>query len=236
MTAAEYTRKALNVPPEWRCREIAEPACQAKLNQALSKNLITCAAYQWGWNNGYWPAIDVDDNVINAVCKCGCFESNTLILAQSEGSEAEWTPANQIKPSDHLASLDEMSTLRDPRLELKPIKAFTRGEETPLLHVFSLDNGRLLKVTQNHGMLLSDGHVVPAKRIGIGARFVGVDGRIVNVTDITYEQTKRLVYNFEVVTATKAGHIVAAEGVLVGDLAWQNQLAHEVSAIEVRRD
>ncbi|WP_244238811.1 hypothetical protein [Corallococcus carmarthensis] len=213
---------------------ISQSECLTELQYALTNQLITAAAYNWGTANGYYPAVD-RYNKIAAVCKCGCFEANTQILVEGRDGFAEWVAAKTISQSTKLVALDENTTLSAPGFISQSIKAKTAGAERPDLFVFTLDNGRTLKVTQNHGMLLADGRVVEAKTLGAGAEFVGLDGATVRVTSLSREPTALDVYNFEVNADDKAGHFVAAEGVLVGDLAWQNQLARELGSIAVRR-
>lgn len=213
---------------------ISAAQCQEELAYGLSINLITLEAYNWGLANGYYPVID-RNNVIGAICKCGCFEANSLILTQDEQGTTAWVPAKDIKTSTTLFALNEAATLSQPTFDVKSIKAATRGEEKPALYAFELDNGRTLKVTQNHGMLLSNGRVVEARTLGVGAEFVALDGSTVRVRDLRFEHTAEDVYNFEVNAQGSAGHIIAAEGVLVGDLAWQNQLSRELGSIAVRR-
>lgn len=209
--------------------------CTEELNYARSKQLITQAAYNWGMANGYYPAVTRNDDIA-AICKCGCFEANSLILIESPNRAMnKWIPAKDVKADSRLVALEEMSRLSHPGLVSKPIKALTHGEELPALYVFSLSNGRQLKVTQNHGMLLSDGRVVEAKTLSAGAEFVGLDGSIVRVKNISFERTQREVFNFEVDAQDRSGHFIAAEGVLVGDLAWQNQLGRELGSIIIRR-
>ncbi len=208
--------------------------CNGELDYAYNIGLITLEAYNWGRANGYYPVID-RNNVIQAVCKCGCFESNTLILTEGADGSPVWLKAKDIMTDMSLFSLDEASALSQPVMSMKPIKARTHGEEGPALYVFKLDNGRKLKVTQNHGMLLSDGRVVEARTLDVGAEFVDLEGKIVRVVDLDFKFTKGEVYNFEVDAADDSGHIIAAEGVLVGDLAWQNQLSKEIGSIVVRK-
>ncbi|WP_148273434.1 Hint domain-containing protein [Stigmatella aurantiaca] len=221
---------------EGRCSGAASQAqCNADLSYALSMQLITTAAYNWGLANGYYPVVD-RHNQIGAICKCGCFEANALILTESvNGASNKWIAAKDVTKDTKLVSLDETSKLSRPGMKSQSVKALTHGKELPALYVFSLSNGRDLKVTQNHGMLLSDGRVVEAKTLSAGAEFVGLDGSTVRVNTISFERTKREVFNFEVDTQSKQGHIIAAEGVLVGDLAWQNQLSSELGAISIRR-
>ncbi len=213
---------------------ISYAECQGELAYGLSLNLITQETYNWGLANGYYPVIDRRNN-IGAVCKCGCFEANSLILTQDEQGTSAWIPAKDIKTTTTLFALNEAATLSRPTFDAKSIKAATRGEETPALYAFGLDNGRTLKVTQNHGMLLSDGRVVEARTLGVGAEFVALDGSTVRVRELRFEHTAEDVFNFEVNAQESAGHIIAAEGVLVGDLAWQNQLSRELGSIAVRR-
>jgi hypothetical protein len=209
--------------------------CTTELDYARSKQLITLEAYTWGLANGYYPAVTRTDKIA-AVCKCGCFEASSRILIESpNGTTTQWVYAKDVKEDSKLVALNELSELSQPGLTSKPIKALTHGQELPALYVFSLSNGRQLKVTQNHGMLLSDGRVVEAKTLSVGAEFVGLDGSIVRVNNISFERTEHDVFNFEVDSQDKSGHFIAAEGVLVGDLAWQNQLGRELGSIVIRR-
>ncbi|MDC0709135.1 hypothetical protein POL68_11735 [Stigmatella sp. ncwal1] len=208
--------------------------CNGELDYAYLVGLIAPDAYNWGRANGYYPVID-RNNVIQAICKCGCFEGQTLILTQEANGTSTWTRAKDITSRMSLFSLKEDSALSQPSMSMKSIKNLTRGSEGPALHVFTLDNGRTLKVTQHHGMLLSDGRVVPAHSVDVGSEFVALDGSLVRVKSLDFEFTQDEVFNFEVSASDKSGHFIAAEGVLVGDLAWQNQLSREIGSIAVRK-
>ncbi|AKQ67126.1 putative cell surface protein [Myxococcus hansupus] len=208
--------------------------CQSELAYAYSQQLITQAAYSWGMSTGFYPVVD-RHNQIGAVCKCGCFEADTQILTQDADGFRVWLSAKSVRSTTELISLDETTNLTTPGFLTRNIVAMSQGKESPSLFVFTLDNGRQLKVTQNHGMLLSNGRVVEAKTVRVGDEFVGLEGEIVTVRNLTFEHTAFDVYNFEVNAEDKAGHFLAAEGVLVGDLAWQNQLSRELGAIAVRR-
>ncbi|WP_434390072.1 Hint domain-containing protein [Melittangium boletus] len=218
-----------------RCaRAISAAECKDELDYGLGEGLITQAAYNWGLTNGYYPVIG-RRNTVDAVCKCGCFEANALLLTQDANGTPAWLAAKDIQKDTKLFALNESATLVRPTFNMKSILASTKGTETPALFVFELDNGHELKVTQNHGMLLSDGRVVEARTLREGAEFVALDGAIVHVKALRFEHTTEDVYNFEVDAVDAKGHIIAAEGVLVGDMAWQNQLGRELGSIAVRR-
>ncbi|WP_245919022.1 Hint domain-containing protein [Melittangium boletus] len=235
MTLAQFQSLGAMSDQAGRCvGGISYNECKEELDWGLSQNLITAETYYWGLNNGYYPVID-RHNTIGAVCKCGCFEANSLILTQNKQGVSAWVPAKQITSETSLFSLNEEATLSRPSFNAKSIKVSTKGEEKPALFVFELSNGHSLKVTQNHGMLLSDGRVVEARSLSAGAEFVALDGSLVRVNNLRFEYTTEDVHNFEVDAQDLAGHIIAAEGVLVGDLAWQNQLSRELGSIAVRR-
>ncbi len=65
--------------------------------------------------------------------------------------------------------------------------------------------------------------------------FVGIDGESVAITSITRENAIDDVFGFQTAGETQLSHIIAAEGVLVGDLKLQNELALEDGSIAIRR-
>ena len=65
--------------------------------------------------------------------------------------------------------------------------------------------------------------------------FVRLDGQPVKVTAIAREKPTADVFNFETAGATHMSHIIVAEGVLVGDLKIQDELADEEGSIALRR-
>ena len=109
------------------------------------------------------------------------------------------------------------------------------GDEQADLYVFSLSNGHDLRVTQHHGMVLADGRVIEARKVAEGDLFIALDGSEVVVQSIGREPTSADVYNFFLSVETPQEHIIAAEGVLVGDLAWQSTLTSELDSISLRR-
>lgn len=209
--------------------------CTAENNEANSLGLLTGSAYNWLNSNGYCALTDY--GFILAICPVGCFEESTQIMTAVEDEERQvsWMAAKDITTEDSLASLSIDSELSFPDMLNRAIKRMTRGPEETPLYAFHLTNGRLLQVTQHHAMVLADGSIVEAQEVQAGDIFVGVDGSDVVVRAITRKMTKSDVYNFWVDTTDPQEHIIAAEGVLVGDLAWQSTLSGEMSSINLRR-
>lgn len=201
--------------------------CTSLVDRAFTMGLITAGAVEVFKAEGFYPVITPNNNMdgfeLASVCPCGCFEAQTRILSLRDGF-AQWIAAKDIQSQkDKLLALDDETTLtqfkENPLAQFVPkkIEMKTAGEESLALFVFSLSNGQTLKVTDQHGMILSDGRVVPAKEIVQGQKFISVEtGEDVVVQSINREVTQDLVYNYRVKSKTPAGTIIAAEGVLVG--------------------
>jgi hypothetical protein len=224
-----------------RCgNEITPEACAGLTSSARVLNYIADDAVAWLTANGYCPVgYDSGDGHgahLQYVCKQGCFAEDTEILSGfTADGEPLTTAASQIKAADTLMSMADESSLAEVGLVPRPIGAPIHGPEKPPLFAFALANGSTLRVTQHHPMVLASGIIVEARQVKSGASFVGFDGKPVAITSITRERTTGEVYNFETASDTELGHIIVAEGVLVGDLKLQDDLAREEGAIALRR-
>jgi len=224
-----------------RCAdEITSSVCDILRNQAQSQGYITPEAASWLAARGYCPAVyDMGDGWgtrLRGVCRWGCFAEDTEMLTGfTDDGQVLTTPAAQITAADTLMSMADESSFVETELVPRAIGTPVHGEEKPPLFVFVLGNGSTLRVTQHHPMVLASGLIVEAAQVETGASFVGIDGKPVAVRSISRERATGDVYNFETASDTQLGHIIVAEGVLVGDLKLQNDLAREQSSIELRR-
>lgn len=209
--------------------------CQGELQYALSKDLITQSAYDWGRANEYYPVISRRDTV-EAVCKCGCFEQSTQILLIDPESLAEsYVAIKDITKTAQVVALRSEATLQNLATKSFAIKDLVSGPEETPLYAFALAGGRTLKLTQHHGAVLANGRVVAAKDVQPGDAFLDAkSGSSTPILAVTREKTKDKVYNFEVAGDDNLNHVIVAEGVFVGDLAWQNRLQTELNAIQIR--
>jgi hypothetical protein len=236
MDIAQFQATATNSDINVRCiGGISTAQCRGELDYALSKNLITQRSYDWGVANGYYPVIDRRDR-IGAICKCGCFESTTNISVFSAAGGHIEIAASEVNKSHQLVALSSNSSLSSLTHEDFAINAVTKGEEQLPLYVFELADGTTLKVTQHHGMLLSTGEMVTAKDVTKTDSFISANTQDkVEIVNIKREKTLEEVYNFETNGTDDVNHIIVAEGVYVGDLVWQNQLASELGQIKLRQ-
>ena len=219
-----------------RCAQgLPDNICQEHNSRAYSLGLLTTAAYNWLLANGYCAINTPGFAAILTVCPVGCFEENTDILTLNDEGAGEWLAAKMIGAEHRLFSLNVNAPLSSPQLSSRAIERMTAGPEEPELYLFAMSNGRKLRVTSHHAMVLADGRIVEAEKVSEDDSFIAVDGREVAIESITREATSADVYNFAVAAGTPQEHVIAAEGVLVGDLAWQSTLAGEMKSIQLRR-
>jgi|GEM_PF-5072207 len=220
-----------------RCASTIDTNLCHELNEeAFGEGVIDSGAFTWLQNNGKCAIAYVDGMGyhLEGVCRPGCFAETTQILTSSQGGLAG-TPAGRITSESRLMALADKASL--DRVDLIPhkIDVPTHGAEKPDLFVFSLSNGNKLRVTNAHPMVLADGSVIRADRVKPHTYFVGNNGGPVAVLAITREPAVGEVYGFETNSETRMGHIIVAEGVLVGDLKIQDELQAELTGLEARR-
>jgi len=217
-----------------RCNNVPPNVCTALIANALAIGLITADAQAFLVNNGFCPIVIA--GVLTDLCPNGCFDGDTQILTGLDrDGGASYTSAAELLPRNPLVTLSDKSGLDAFDLVSRPISRVVYGPEEPGLFAFSLSNGATLRVTSHHPMVLDSGVIVEAAKVERGAAFVGIDGEPVFVKAIAREPAKGDVFNFETHGDGQLGHVIAAEGVLVGDLKLQNELAAEETLIALRR-
>jgi hypothetical protein len=229
-----------NKPVGQRCATaIDQTVCDFLNNTALSQSLITQGGFGFLQDVGFCAIVqDMGQGYrIFDFCPKGCFAADTQLLSSfnSKGGLADYVEASSVAPRSTLLSMTEDASLSDVILTPQSVKRIVLGTEDAELFVFALSNGRTLKVTQHHPMVLDSGKIVEARNVGPAMSFVGLDGQSVTVTAIRREKPTAEVFNFETEGDTQLSHIIVAEGVLVGDLKIQNELADEEGSIGLRR-
>lgn len=225
--------------PAQRCSgALPQDICFGMIDSAFAIGLLTSDAVTWLRNNGFCPVhFDAGEgDLIYDFCPMGCFAADTRILTGIPGDgKASYTSAARITPQGTLVAMSDEASLRDVALTSLPIDRVVYGPEEPQLFVFELASGATLRVTQHHPMVLDNGKIVEAAEVDLGMSFVGIDGKPVAITSITREKAIDNVFNFQTAGDTQLGHVIVAEGVLVGDLKLQNELAAEQGSIALRR-
>ncbi len=222
-------------PKYWdRCGNTTDVDVQKCLNLTSDTTGECLSDEQRDYARNHGVGVFCVGRVIYTACPCSCFEQDTRILTINDQGFA-WKEARLIDQSTWLYSPMAEATLDDLKLAPHQISYTTSGPEDPALFVFTFVDGRTLKVTQNHALLLSDGRMIRANEVTLNDMLVDMYGLPLVITAISREHTSKHVYNLLVQTGEKAEHLLIAEGVVVGDLLWQNALDAEIGQILLRQ-
>jgi hypothetical protein len=229
-----------NKPVGIRCATAIDPTSCDNLNaMAWSSGFLTPDGLSYLQQIGFCaiPAPFPLPPGILDFCPRGCFAADTQILTGGKSATGtnDYVAASSVAPNSSVMTMADDASVGDVSLARHAVKRIVLGPEDLDLFVFALSNGRALRVTQHHPMVLDDGSIIEARKVSPGMSFVGVDGEVVAVNAITRETPTADVFNFVTGSDTLLGHIIVAEGVLVGDLKIQNDLESEQAAIELRR-
>lgn len=217
-----------------RCLELNEGECKKEREELyrrgcvskLGLSLLESKVGPLGQKGGY-PLCTVD-NKLRKWCYCGCFHPDTriLVLDKIMGRMRHVRARNIVNQITryNLVVLDDNAKKNDIVMVSVPIEKVTRGPEKPALVNLHLDTGRELKVSSQHAIMLADGRMVVAEDVQEGQKLVGIDSREVTVKKIIREKTNEEVINFLTAGESLHGHMILAEGVVVGDFAYQNDL------------
>jgi hypothetical protein len=223
---------------------LAQEKCAQVREQAVSSGCITAdqRIEMENWKNpidgspGRFPmcvgAIFVGD------CPCGCFSPDTKLLTYFPNGDVGWTSASTIAKNIgdfKLWSLQSHSTLSNLISRASNISSFTEGNEEKPLVIIETENGGRLTLTLNHAVLISTGEVLTARELTKSTKLIDISGNHVNISAIYRIKKREKVYNFMTTGESKIEHLVAAGGVIVGDLSWQNQFEDEINAIAIRK-
>jgi hypothetical protein len=229
----------VNKPTGVRCATAIDPTvCNTLNTRALTAGLLTADGYN-ELTAIRFCAISGDFGVglqIYDFCPAGCFAADTQIARSValDGS-IDYVKAASVAPRSSMVSMADEASISDVSLMTQSVKRTVAGPEDAQLFVFALANGHTLRVTQHHPMVLDNGKIVQASDVVAAMSFVGLDGQSVAIKSITREQPTADVFNFDTGSDSQLGHIIVAEGVLVGDVKIQNDLESEQTSIDLRR-
>ncbi len=172
-------------------------------------------------------------------CPCGCFAPETRLFGVNKSSaEADWISIREILENrqDHqILTLTDDATLSDLQTIPREIRRSTSGPEKKPLVFINTSDGKALGLSEEHAILLASGEMVAAKTLKEGQELVSSLGATPTITQIERRTIPDDVLNVLTDGDTNLSHIIFAEGLVVGDLAWQNSLQSELNAIAIRQ-
>lgn len=175
-----------------------------------------------------------DSEYIMFGCPCACFDEGVNILTQKASGAQDWLPAERVNEGSALVALADDARRQSLAFVSRGVRYTTHGPEIPDLYLISTQGHATLRVTQNHAILLHDGRVTTAKEVHDGDLIMSSSGDAAVITGISRAPAKGEVYNFLAAGESKASHLIVAEGLVVGDLLWQNSLGLELNQVALR--
>lgn len=231
------TPPSLSNPAFWdRCGNSRAEDVQGCLDftRTLTSQCLSNVDRQWALDHSL--GVVCMGTIVHSVCPCSCFDQSTRILSVDSEGQGAWTNVLKIRKGQKVVALTEEAGLRDLKYAVEAVSYQTSGpEKKPLVVIHAGRN--TLKVTETHAIVLADGKVVAAKDLVVGDSVLGVNGKSKKISSIQREYTDKNVINFLVSKPLKdkKSHIVGAEGILVGDMQWQNHLSRDLNKVLLRR-
>jgi len=220
-----------------RCRDIEQTKeCPTLQKKRLQQGKISQAEYHTLVAANVIAVFDDDDFM--GVCPCGCFDPSTRLSLYSTRT-LSYTPMPISELVGKTANFTVLSLGEDAVFSLmtvaqQSIELTTSGPESePLIYIHT-DSGSVLGVTDNHAILLSSGKMIAAKDLKVGQELVTIQGKPTKIIKLEQRTIEENVINVLTSGKTLKSHVIGAEQIWVGDLAWQNSLAAELGAITVR--
>ncbi len=127
--------------------------------------------------------------------------------------------------------------MSDFTLTSTPIKIATSGPELKPLVVIETSDSRVLKVTDKHPILTARGEMVLAKELRFNDGLIDQDGSRVEISSLSTEMHDGEVVNFMIdePIESRLEHVIFANRIAVGDLAWQSSLEDELRQVIIRQ-
>lgn len=223
----------------FRCAKngISQQSCRELQDNALSSHCINSDEYNTLKQRNEAPYCW--NNELISWCSCGCFDPRTRVFVEDRMGKSFWERIDTVvqnKEAFKLWSLTEDSSFQPLQTQSLAIRKTTSGPEAdPLIYIHTED-GHELGVTQDHAVLCSTGEMLRAKSLQIGQSLVTSDGAFTKIARLEHKTIQDDVVNVLTDSEALKSHIILAEGLAVGDLAWQNSLESELNSIVIRKE
>jgi hypothetical protein len=185
---------------------------------------------------GHWYPIV--DGGAQKRCQCGCFGEETEFATQTGILTGTDLITRASQGDIRLLSLDSLASRSYSEREINGI---LYGPEREPAFKITTASGRQISLSAQHPVLVvkDSGEflsVKAASTIVVNDFVLGDDGIPDRVTSLKkYSYQKRMV-NFNVASRDSQNHFVSANGIILGDNAWQQRLASVDARILLRSD
>ncbi|NRD75320.1 cell surface protein [Shewanella sp. VB17] len=178
-------------------------------------------------------SVGIYTHVVNCVSSCYTPDQKLLF------AEGEFTIFDAVSQKiQRIVTLSDAAELNNLAYTVKDVEAYSESI-TDIVHdirVLNMASGGQLKVTENHPLLVSTGHMKTADNISVGESLIYQDGNYDVITSIDDIDFYGKVYNVQpdASDASLNGQIVVAQGYLSGSMYYQNEGADLTNRLLLR--
>ena len=171
-------------------------------------------------------------------CRCGCFAEETNF--QSPAGSITGNQLMDIK--ENSLSLLFNSQMDTWGSQFKDINGVIFGPEAEDAYTFSTESGKIVTVSNGHPVVVVEPGsgeletVKQARDVLPTDYLLGENGQVEKIALITTAPYEGLMVNFNGAAETADAHIVIANGLKLGDNAWQQYIANDKRRMLTRTD
>jgi hypothetical protein len=250
LTAAKVAFAVTCVQPDWNALcdypQIAEVRCQNPDNfKALCDNTTAgCESIPGGCfgpiPSGHWYAVVDMSGVVSGRCRCGCFGEKTNFGIYHKTSGIELIQAKKSNQSENGLYTEVLGFYDSSNLVTNKINGVMYSTKSEEVIEFTFEDGSIILST-SHPVVLGDEtgqitRIVTAEQVKSGDLFLSADHKPVSIKSIKKFKYDGQLVNFNVESENPVEHIVVANGLLMGDLAWQTFLHTTDARLIYRKD
>lgn len=159
---------------------------------------------------------------IGFICLSSCFTPDMMVSFSSGDVDIE---SAYLENMQELLTVSSNSTFENLDLSYKPVRHHIRSviDGDHKIINFLTETGKVLKVTPNHPLINGRGEMLRADRFKRGDFLVNIDGQKERIVALNNEKYHGKVYNLEIDANLYTEKILVAQGLLSGDLTFQNE-------------
>ncbi|MBU2712995.1 Hint domain-containing protein, partial [Zooshikella harenae] len=171
-------------------------------------------------------------------CLSSCYTPDQKLLFPEGELTIYDAFSRQVKK---IVTLDDAASLNNLQYTTRPVNAYSESVRDVLheILVIKTQNGGQLKVTPNHPLLVSSGHMRNAENLKVGDSLISQNGTFDSIVSIKSTEFFGKVYNVRPDSSGENGvslngQIVIAQGFLSGSMYYQNTGAYHVNRLVLR--
>ena len=187
---------------------------------------------------GHWYAVVSYEKSVTQRCKCGCFGEATKVAGGFNGGDI--VNSKKLEEDSDRFSADTLVDFDSNQLKSNKVNGFMYSNSSEIAYKIVTDNESIV-LSASHPVVVGDENgnivrIVTADHLSKEDILLSSSRQPVKIKEIIKGKYSGKMVNFNVVSTNPAEHIVVANDLLMGDLAWQTFLHSRESRLIYRKD